>query len=221
LAASPFRFGPELAWSFALAQLVSLTTLPLAVGLAWLARSYPWLRNLCWSACLVGLAVPGPVVALALGRAVNQPGSDWLFYLYDRTLFVPWLALVVRLFPFAYLLAEIVSRQFDPQYQALAWVSGASQWQTFRHVLLPQLAPSLIWIWLVLQALALGDLSSTILAVPPGVTTVAIGIFNLVHYGVRDELAGLCLTTVALFAGLASLVLLFAPSRSGPPRPEP
>jgi ABC-type Fe3+ transport system permease subunit len=72
----------------------------------------------------------------------------------------------------------------------------------------------MVWIWLVLLGLAVGDLSATILAVPPGVTTVAIGIFNLVHYGVKDELAGLSLATVALFAGLAALVLLFAPAES-------
>ena len=65
-------------------------------------------------------------------------------------------------------------------------------------------------LWILAFAISVGDLSTSILAVPPGVTTVAIRVFNLVHYGVEDQLAGLCLLSVAGFAGIAGFGIWLA-----------
>ena len=55
------------------------------------------------------------------------------------------------------------------------------------------------------MALSIAELSASILVVPPGVTTLAIRIFNLMHYGVEDRLGGLCLFTILLFVVLTWL----------------
>jgi ABC-type spermidine/putrescine transport system permease subunit II len=46
-------------------------------------------------------------------------------------------------------------------------------------------------------------LACSILVVPPGVTTVPIRVFGLIHAGVDDQVAGLCLL---LFVGVAAAV---------------
>ncbi len=53
--------------------------------------------------------------------------------------------------------------------------------------------------WLIGLALALGDLMASNLVVPPGVETLAIHIFNMVHYGIQDQVAGICLALLILF----------------------
>ena len=58
--------------------------------------------------------------------------------------------------------------------------------------------------FLVSLAVALGDLAASILVVPPGVQTLSIHIFGLLHYGVEDQVAGICLALLALFAVVAA-----------------
>ncbi len=215
LATSPARFGQEYAWSFLLAQLTSISVLIGAILLAWASQMSWTVRLFAWGLLLLGWVLPGPFVALVLGRLLNQPNSPWLFYLYDRTLLLPWLTLSLRLFPFAYLIVEMLVRRLPRRPFDIARTEGANRRQLLAVAVWPQIGPAVAWLWLVLVALAVADLSATILAVPPGVTTVAIRIFNLVHYGVADQLAGLCLGTVMLFGSLAGLVIGFWPARLG------
>jgi ABC-type spermidine/putrescine transport system permease subunit II len=46
--------------------------------------------------------------------------------------------------------------------------------------------------------------------VPPGVTTLSIRIFGLLHYGVEDQVAGICLAMVLIFAVLAAAIFYLA-----------
>ena len=45
---------------------------------------------------------------------------------------------------------------------------------------------------------------------PPGVVTLSIHIFNLVHYGVQDQVAGICLALTAVLIALAGAVTRLA-----------
>jgi iron(III) transport system permease protein len=60
--------------------------------------------------------------------------------------------------------------------------------------------------WLLAFALALGELGASILVVPPGVETLSIHIFGLLHYGVEDRVAAICLALIGLFAIVAAVV---------------
>jgi iron(III) transport system permease protein len=212
MASTPARFGHEFAWTFLLAQLTSISVLLGAIVLSWLGRTSRVIWAMGWGLGLLGLVVPGPLLALLLGRMLNQPSWPWMIYLYDRTLLLPWMTLGVRLFPFAYLVTDLLMHRMPQRPLDLARLAGARRGQWLSLVIWPQLGPVLGWLWLVLIALTVADLSATILAVPPGVTTLAIRIFNLVHYGVADQLAGLCLGVVLLYGGLAALVVAFWPA---------
>ena len=67
--------------------------------------------------------------------------------------------------------------------------------------------------WLAALAVSAGDLAATILTAPPGVTTVPIRVFGLLHAGVDDQAAGICLTVVfgTLFLSAAIVWLLQPP----------
>ena len=77
--------------------------------------------------------------------------------------------------------------------------------------------PALAAAWLLAFAVALGELGATILVAPPGVSTLSILIFGLLHYGVQDRVAGLCLALLALSSAVlaAAAALLWFWYRRG------
>ena len=74
------------------------------------------------------------------------------------------------------------------------------------RVVLPNRWVAVLCAWFVAVSLAAGELTTSILLVPPGVNTLAIRIFGLVHYGVEDRLAALCLWSTAFFVVLTAAV---------------
>jgi ABC-type Fe3+ transport system permease subunit len=73
------------------------------------------------------------------------------------------------------------------------------------------------WGWIIALmigfSVAFGDLASYLLVQPPGVTTIAMRMFDLLHYGTKNREAGLAVA-LAMFGAISSLVCLrFAPSK--------
>jgi len=67
-------------------------------------------------------------------------------------------------------------------------------------IALPNRLAAVALAWVVAFAVALGDLGATILVVPPGVETLSIQVFGLLHSGQDDLAAGICLAVLLLFA---------------------
>jgi len=65
----------------------------------------------------------------------------------------------------------------------------------------------------VCAAIVFGDLAASILVVPPGVMTLPIRVFNLLHAGVDDQVAAVSLVSVGI-AGLLGIIILFFSTRS-------
>ena len=61
-----------------------------------------------------------------------------------------------------------------------------------RHVQWPQIAPQIAAAWYVVFLLCLWDVESMILVVPPGGETLALRVFNLLHYGHNAQVNALC-----------------------------
>ncbi len=211
LLATPAKFREEIGWTMALSQLASLTAVMLAIPAAWAATRHRWLAWCVLLAVAVTLAMPGPTLGILIIRMFNQPGDLWE-YLYDNSLAAPWLALSVKCWPFVTLVLWDVFRAVPAATLDSARLAGAGTWQQLFRIVLPQQLPALGCVWFLAVALAAGELTASILVVPPGVTTLSIRIFGLVHYGVEDRLAALCLWNVVVFVGLAGLVVILSRS---------
>ena len=61
-----------------------------------------------------------------------------------------------------------------------------------------QISPQAAALWYIVFLLCLWDVESMILVVPPGGETLALRIFNLLHYGHNAQVNALCLTLLAL-----------------------
>jgi iron(III) transport system permease protein len=53
---------------------------------------------------------------------------------------------------------------------------------------------------------AFGEVSATLLVVPPGVTTISVRVFQLIHYGIDDRVAAVCLSIFAVLAAFVAAV---------------
>ena len=140
-----------------------------------------------------------------MGQSVDGPGANVLHYLYDRTVFVTAIGQAMHAFPVGMLIVWHGLNTVPRELLEAAAVDGASGWQRFWRVVLPLRWPAIGLAWLAAFLLAVGELSATILVVPPGVWTLGTRIAHLLHFNTQNEWAGLSLflRTAAFGAGIA------------------
>jgi iron(III) transport system permease protein len=201
LSRAPRSFGRELIWTAQLAGFAVLVTLPLVWGLAAAAQDRSWWRRVApWLAVLL-VMIPGPVVSMWVIWLFNRPS---LGFFYDRTLLPSLCAVMPRAVPIAYLVMRANYRGLDPAVGELAAIDGPSHWQRLWRVQWPRLRRGVLLAVLAVVLVVVGDLSATILVLPPSVTTVSSRLFGLLHSGVRNMEASLALL-VAFFAAVLAL----------------
>ena len=205
---APIKFAEEFGWSLAIGNLASLTAVGIGGVLAWKSRTSKFATWLGIGVLAVCLAIPGPIVGLGLIQLLNQRESPWLVYLYDRTIVAPWLAMTVRCLPLTMLILWHGLRSLPKDLLDAARLDGVGPLVIVTQLVAPLRGKHILCAWLIGLTVAIGDLATSILVLPPGITTLATRIFGLVHYGVEDQLAALSLCTIGLFALLATVVIL-------------
>jgi iron(III) transport system permease protein len=151
------------------------------------------------------LAVPGPLLGLGVIWLLDRPGWPTLNYLYDQWIAAPLMVQTIRgLGPAALILWHAV-QSLPGELLDCAALDGAGPLATVWRVVLPCRRSAVALAWLVAFAVALADLAATILVVPPGMATLPVHVFGLLHAGVEDQVAGICLAQVLLFALLAAV----------------
>jgi iron(III) transport system permease protein len=203
---SPWRFSHELGWSLTIGAAAAAAAVVLALPLAWCARRGGWGAAPAWAVIALGLALPGPLVGLAIIACFNAADWTWLVWLYDRSIAAIWLAQTVRSLPLCTLVLWYALRTIPAELMDSATLDGASAWARLTRVAMPQRKMAIAVAWWVALAVAWGDLSASILVVPPGVMTLPIRVFGLIHYGVDDQVAGISLSVMALFFVLALIL---------------
>ena len=153
--------------------------------------------------CLLWLPflMPGVLLGIGLIAVFNRPA---LSFFYQSTGIVI-VAFVIRYFALGRTAVAHAIQTVDHDLADVARLEGASRWQSLRHVLWPQIGPAVAGAWYIVFLLCLWEVESMILVVPPGGETLALRIFNLLHYGHNAQVNALCLTLLA--TALAPLLL--------------
>jgi iron(III) transport system permease protein len=215
VATSGHRYAGELRWSLTIGALAATAATGAAIVLAWVAQAGRMTAAPVLLAAAVSLALPGPMVGLLVIGLMNRPEVPPLLYLYDQSIAAPVVALWMRGLGPATLILWHAFRTIPRAMLDGAAIDGAGPMAQLAWIAIPCRLRALALAWIVAFALALGDLAASILVVPPGVTTLSIRIFNLLHYGVEDQVAGICLALVALFGLVAAAVAWLAGARKG------
>lgn len=173
-------------WALAAAAVRAGSAAVKAVNLlAWLA--------MLWPSALTGLAIAGLGMPDAFGAATPLV-----------------LAHALRLLPFcAWVLLALQDLQPKAPAEQLR-VLGARGWAAMRHVRLPAQKAGLLAAWTLGAGLSLAELTATVLTVPPGMETVILRLYNLLHYGDQRGVMMLALLQGLAVAGLMAAGLLAA-----------
>jgi putative spermidine/putrescine transport system permease protein len=91
---------------------------------------------------VASLVVPSVIISLGIGVVFQQIGLRPSWYTSAFGAHLTWTL------PFGVLIMFAVFNRFSPAYEEAARDLGASSWQTFYHVVLPMIAPSLIGVGL-------------------------------------------------------------------------
>lgn len=205
VASAPWRHRREIGVSAQLGAAVATASVLLGGVVAW--RWGRSTRPPRWSllGVAVALAIPGPLVGLATIRLLNQPPDAALAWLGDLygTWFAPWLAQTARLAPVAALLLWPAAASVPRSVLDAARADGAGPIARLLRVALPMRWPAVAAVWAAVFALSVGELSATALVAPPGTPPLSVRLLSLLHYGVEDRVAALCLVLVAGYAAIA------------------
>jgi iron(III) transport system permease protein len=205
---SPWKHRREWGWSLSIAAMAAAGAAAGGLVCAWLVR----LRSTAGSALAVGIAlglsVPAPLLAVWVIALLNQPPDSPLAplaVLYDRTLTAPVLVQCVRALPLAalWMWSQLAS---VPQDLLDASESEGASWATqLMRIALPLRRTGVAAGLAAALVVALAEVSATLLVLPPGVMTVPVLLFQLLHFGVDDRLAALCLSLFVMVGGAVAL----------------
>ena len=138
--------------------------------------------------------LPFLVPGVVLGIIVNKSISPW-----SGDSEVPVIvSLVVRYFGFSLSGMVAVFRSLDRgQSDSVRLVSGG-WWAHWRIAVWPQAGGRILALWYITYLLSLWDVETVTLLAPPGGETLAIRIFNLLHYGHASQVKALCVILTAI-----------------------
>jgi iron(III) transport system permease protein len=194
---SPIRFYREIGWTLVLGGVSASASVAIAGPLCWWGREGGWRAAPALLATVAGVAIPGPMIALAIIAMLNRESAPWSLWLYDQTIFAPSVALTMRSLPWSVLIIWFAFRTISGQTLENASLEGAGSMARLLWIAIPQRIPAIALAWLVAFTVAVGDLTSSILVMPPGVDSLSIRIFGLIHSGVDDHVAAICLLIIA------------------------
>ncbi len=202
-------------WSGGLSALGATLAVGLAVWPAvWLAlaRGRRRLRLAVWAGVVLLLALPGPLIGVALIRAWRLAG---LAVVYETPIIVV-LGYAIRTAPLAMVALWAGARGIPRETVEAARVEGAGGAALLGGVVLPEMPLAVGAAWLIAFLVSLGELGMTLLVVPPGLPLFSVHFAAQIHFGVYPELARTAFLPVALAAApTAAGFLLFRCARAG------
>ncbi|CUW96510.1 MULTISPECIES: ABC transporter permease [Rhizobium/Agrobacterium group] len=185
-------FGGSFRRSFALGLMVMVVTVlvSLLAGLAF-RRRFIGATPLFYLS-VASLVVPSIIISLGIGVLFQQLGLEPSWYTSAFGAHLTWTL------PFGVLIMLAVFNRFSPSYEEAARDLGASSWQTFAHVVVPMIAPSLIGVGLFGFTLSYDEFARTLM------TSGTYNTLPLEIYGMTTNV-----TTPVLYA-LGAVTTLFS-----------
>ncbi|MBE8595957.1 sulfate/thiosulfate ABC transporter permease CysT [Xenorhabdus sp. BG5] len=132
------------------AAVASLFNMLFGMLMAWILTRYQFPgRSLLDGLMDLPFALPTAVAGLTLATLFSATGwyGAWLVN-FDIKVANAWLGIAVAMaftsLPFVVRTVQPVLEELGPEYEEAAQTLGASRWQTFRRVILPEVSPALI-----------------------------------------------------------------------------
>jgi putative spermidine/putrescine transport system permease protein len=199
-------FGGSLSRSLMLASMVMAATVVMSVsaGLAFRRRFRG--ATALFTLTIASLIIPSILVSLGIGLVFSLSGLDTDWYSSAFGAQLTWTL------PFGLLIMFAVFNRFNRAWEEAARDLGASPWQSFRHVVLPIIAPSVVGVALFGFTLSYDEFARTLLTAGSD-NTLPLEIFGMttnvttpVLYALGTVTTGLSFLVIGL--SLGAMVLL-------------
>src|SRR3954447_6228563 len=150
-------FGGSFRRSLSLGLMVMIVTVvvSLLAGLAFRKKFHG--ASALFYLAVASLVIPSIVISLGIGVVFQQLGLQPAWYSSAFGAHLTWTL------PFGVLIMFAVFNRFSPAYEEAARDLGPTSWQTFRHVLLPMILPSLIGVGLFGFTLSYDEFARTLM----------------------------------------------------------
>ena len=163
--------------------------------------------NLIFYLSLISLILPSILISLGIGIMFDRLGLSPHWYTSAFGAHMTWTL------PFGLLIMFAVFNRFDKAYEAAAADMGATNWQTFKYVVLPLVLPGLIGVGLFSFTLSFDEFSRTIMT-SGTFNTLPLEIFGMTTNVTTPVLYALGTFTTALsFLAILTSLLLIAANR--------
>jgi ABC-type Fe3+ transport system permease subunit/DNA-binding beta-propeller fold protein YncE len=144
---------------------------------------------------------PGVLLGVGFILVLNRPPVDvWL-----RCSAGLVMALIFHYAAPGWNLAAQAMRSSDPDLVDAARLGGLKGWAFWRVVHVPLSGTRFAMAWYVTYVLVLWDVETSVLLIPPGPETLALRVFNLLHYGHASQVNAICLALLILAAAPLAL----------------
>ncbi|MDX2200385.1 MAG: hypothetical protein SF069_15605 [Phycisphaerae bacterium] len=190
-------------WADGAAYAAIAAALTAVLGLGWLLLAAgvnrPMAAALAGCAALAALAPPaivGEAHLLAAGSALTIRDTLWPIALLGAARFA--------IIPIVLCAASLRETRAAALLDSAA-VDGAARDAAFWTIALPRATPSLLLGALAAGVLTFGEISASVLVIPPGVGSVARSLLNEIHFGRNDDVIALSLWTLLLSAALSAM----------------
>ena len=190
----------ETIYSLKLAFRTALAAIPISYLLARAPKNW-----IVWLVVLFPLSFPASFVGIGEIALWNSVFSGFLY----GTDWIPWLANLARYLPLAVLVMSALAGTLDPQMIETTRLFQRNPLRRLLQIYLPLLTPALFVSFILIFAFSLGELSATMLVLPPGRSTLTLRILNFLHYGSPQTVAGLSLMLVILAILAAGIAFYF------------
>ena len=188
-----------------LAGLLALAPAALAAECLLALRGKKWL----WYLLLFPIALPGSIIGLGLLELVNKSP----FHRLGRTVWMPALGLAVHYLPYLLLLLVGAFARLDRDKLALGRVLARTRAKYLFRVRLPMLRGGLLAAFAVAFMLSVADVGTVLMLMPAGMEPLSVKIYNYLHYGSSELVAGFCYFQVLLCMAVMVLTGLFLSAR--------
>jgi len=134
------------------------------------------------------------LIGAALIHLMNRPAFRWVYLSHVMGM----LAVMIRFMPIGILVILAGLRKIPEDFMSVAYMTAKNYKKPFIKILLPLTMPSIVIAIGIVFLLGLGELGTSVMVLPPGVSTITVRIFGYLHYGATELIAEVSIVLIAI-----------------------
>jgi iron(III) transport system permease protein len=156
------------------------------------SRNRPGTAKIFMAVALMPLLLSGGLYGIGMIEVWNRPFLGGFIYGTPAMIVLSYL----RFLPIAYFLISVSMVRLPVQYEEAAVLSGRTRRAVVARVIFPMIRKGVYVALLLTFIFCFSELDTAVLIYPPGMETIPVRIFSLLHYGAHRDVAALALWQV-------------------------